>query len=61
MKERNPRELLAGLVKQMGTQSAVAKSLGIGESYMSDLLNGRREFSDEMLAKLGLRRVVVAA
>lgn len=61
MKERDPREALMALVKQMGTQTAVARSLGIGDSYLSDLLHGRRDFSDEMLAKLGLRRVVVAA
>lgn len=61
MKERNPHDALMALVKQHGTQHAAAKALGVGDVYVSDLLNGRRKFSDEMLAKLGLRRIVVAA
>lgn len=61
MKERNPHDVLAALVRQHGTQHAVAEVLGLSDVYVSDLLKGRRTFSDEVLAKLGLRRVVVAA
>ncbi len=52
---------LRALVETHGTQRAVAKRLGYSEVYVSDLLAGRRAFSDAMLAKLGLRRTIVAA
>lgn len=61
MKERDPHAVLTELVKQCGTQSAAAERLGVSRMFVTDLLLRRRKFSDEMLAKLGLRRVVVAA
>lgn len=48
------------LIRKLGTQKAVAEQLGCSSVYVSDLVNGRRDFSDQMLAKLGLRRTVVA-
>jgi plasmid maintenance system antidote protein VapI len=55
--QRRLRDVLA----QHGTQTKAAQSLKISQSYFNDLLAGRRDFSDAMLAKLGLRRAVVEA
>ena len=55
------RARLKTLVEQAGSQRAAAREIGVGESYIGDLLHGRRKFSDFMLAKLGLRRTVIAA
>ena len=51
---------LRAIVKQEGTQRAAALKLGISQGQLFDLLKGNRGFSDQMLAKLGLRRTVVA-
>lgn len=60
MDETNPRHMLRQLVSQYGTQKAAAMSLGISQPYLSDLMKGRRTFSDKILKKLGLRSVVVS-
>lgn len=60
MDETNPRHILRQLVEQYGTQKAAAMSLGISQPYLSDLMKGRRTFSDKILKKLGLRSVVVS-
>ena len=57
--EIEPREALRKFVALHATQREAALALGIGESYLSDLLLNRRDFSDAMLEKLGLRRIVV--
>lgn len=36
----------------------VARLLGISPSYLSDIINGRREISDKLARKLGCRRKV---
>jgi hypothetical protein len=61
MKEIDPLERLRRFVGEHETQRAAADALGISGPYLSDLLNGRREFSEPILQKLGLRRVVVGA
>ena len=50
---------LRAIVKAEGSQKAAANRLGCGAVYVGDLLRGRRAFSDQMLAKLGLRRTVI--
>ena len=57
----DPRALLARLVEEAGSQKAVAKRLGITQQYIGDLLAGQRTFSDRILDKLGLTRVIVKA
>ena len=52
---------LRALLAQHGTQQKTAAALGISQQYLSDLLLERREFSEVMLTKLGLKRVVVAS
>jgi plasmid maintenance system antidote protein VapI len=61
MKEIDPRVALAAFIKRHKTQAAAAEALGVSRPYLSDIVNGRRDFSDAVLEKLGLRRVVVAA
>jgi DNA-binding transcriptional regulator YdaS (Cro superfamily) len=57
--EKNPQHHLERLVDELGSQAAAAQALGIGPSYFGDLLRGRRNVSDRVLTKLGLRRIVV--
>lgn len=52
---------LRKVVEQTGTQTAAAEQLGLTQGEVSILLAGRRAFSDETLAKLGLRRTVIEA
>lgn len=59
MPEVDPRGVLYNYVDKYPTQAAAAKALGITPAYLSDLVNGRRDLSDKMLTKLGLRRTVV--
>lgn len=51
---------LRAVITEAGSQRNAAAKLNIAESYLSDLLRGRRSFSDAMLEKLGLRRTVIA-
>jgi hypothetical protein len=57
----DPVKALRRLVKTLGTQRSAAAGLGISVNYFSDLINGRRDCSDRILAKLKLKRVIVAA
>ena len=45
---------------QVGSQKELAGLLGISPQYLSDLLRGRRQFSERMLNKLSLTRIVVS-
>jgi plasmid maintenance system antidote protein VapI len=49
------------MTEELGGQVNVAKQLGISQVYVSDLLNRRRDFSDQMLDRIGLRRTVIKA
>lgn len=59
MQEVNPTQQLHKFAARFPTQQAAAAALGISGPYLSDLLQGRRDVSDAILAKLGLRRIVV--
>ena len=61
MKEVDPIKALNAFVSKHKTQAAAADALGVSRPYLSDIINGRRDFSDAILERLGLRRVVVAA
>ena len=61
LREVDPVERLRELVGRHDTQREAAAALAISGAYLSDLLNGRREFSPAILERLGLRRIVVAA
>jgi plasmid maintenance system antidote protein VapI len=55
----NPAERLQAFVAKYPTQRSAAEALEISGPYLSDLLSGRREISDAILARLGLGRIVV--
>lgn len=57
----DPLTRLRRVVRRQGSQRQAAQSLDVGQSYISDLLRGRRTPSVAVLAKLGLRRVIVQA
>lgn len=59
MRTKDPLVVLKAFVSQHPSQTAAARALGISQAYLNDLLWGRRTFSEPMLAKLGLRRLVV--
>jgi transcriptional regulator with XRE-family HTH domain len=44
--------------KEAGTQKALAERLGISESYLADVLGGRKDPGEAILEPLGLERVV---
>jgi hypothetical protein len=48
-------------VRKAGSQKEAAEALGISAQYLNDLLQGRRGASDNVLEKLGLKRIVVRA
>ena len=50
---------LQKFVDQFETQQEAATALGIKPSYLSDLVHMRRDISDNILKKLGLRRQIV--
>ena len=47
------------LIEQSGTQAAVAERLQISQSYLSDILKGKRGLSSALLQKLGFVEIVV--
>lgn len=49
---------LERMAKQDGSQKALAGALGVSESYLSDVILGRREPGDKLLDAMGLERVV---
>ena len=52
-------EELKRLVEIKGSKKAAAEALDIHPSYLGEILNGTRELSDNVLAKLGYTKVVV--
>lgn len=54
-----PLTALKTLVKREGSQKDAARTLGISQAYLSDILNQRRDFSDRLLRLLGFRRMIV--
>jgi predicted transcriptional regulator len=52
-------ELIKRMVRDEGSQIAVAKKLDITPSFLSDILRGRRTIPDSVAQKLGYRRVVM--
>jgi transcriptional regulator with XRE-family HTH domain len=54
-----PDEFIAFLRKKQGsmTQQDFAQAIGVSQSYLSDIYQGRRSLqNDEILAKLGVKR-----
>jgi transcriptional regulator with XRE-family HTH domain len=61
MKPVDATARLRAFAEQYETQEEAARALGISGAYLSDLLRNRRTWSDAMLEKLGLTRIVVEA
>lgn len=59
MIKKDAIEELKRVIAEQGGQAGAAKVLDVNQSMISDLVNGRRNFSENMLRKLGLARVVV--
>lgn len=53
-----PVDALRRLVRELGSQKAVAKKLGFTPSFINDVLQGRREMTEALASKLGYKRVV---
>ena len=52
-------QTLRAYVKQCGTQARAAKRLKISQPYLSDILSGKRNLSDPVLLRIGLKRSIV--
>lgn len=57
MKTCDPLEILRALCAK-SNQKQVAAELGVSQSYLSDVLLGRKEPGESILQPLGLRRVI---
>ncbi len=55
----DPQRALASLILRHGSQQAAAEAIGISASYFSELVLGRKTYSDRLLAALGLERIIV--
>jgi hypothetical protein len=59
MREIDPVGALWKHVDKHPNRTEAARALGIKPAYLSDLLTGRRGFSDNVLFALGLRKAIV--
>lgn len=50
--------ILQGRRAALGSQKAVADSLGVSQQYVCDVLNGRREPGKKMLTALGFSKEI---
>jgi hypothetical protein len=57
--EHDLRDELSAAVEREGTQTALARDLGISGVYLGDVLHGRRGISEKLAGKLGWRKVTV--
>lgn len=55
----NVQKIIAETVQIEGSQKKAAERLGISPQYLNDILRGRREISEAVANKYGLRRVVI--
>lgn len=60
-KQIDPVAELRRVVQESGSQSEAARRLEVSGVYVHDLLSGKRGFSKRMLAKLGLRAIIIKA
>lgn len=52
-------ELVRRAAQEAGSQKALAERIGVSESYVSDVIRGRRGASEALMRKLGLKAVTV--
>jgi len=53
----DPRKALKHYVAQFARQKDAARSLGISQQFLSQMLLRRADISDRILRKLGIKRV----
>ncbi len=58
MTEADVIKRLRAEIVRVGSQKAIAMLYQVTDSYISDVLNGRRDIGPAILAGLGLERVV---
>lgn len=51
------RARLSTAVRDLGSQKALAEKAGVSQTYLCDVLRGRREPGERLLAAIDLRRV----
>lgn len=51
------RARLSAVVRELGSQRALARRAGVSEPYLCDVLRGRRSAGDRLLAAIDLIRV----
>ena len=56
----DPHERLRAFVETVGSQTAAAQQLGVSGPYLNRMVHGRQPVTARVLARLGLRKVVVA-
>ena len=56
LKTQSPLDTLERVVSKYRNREEAAKAIGISESYLNDLIHERRDFSDQMLERIGLKR-----
>jgi plasmid maintenance system antidote protein VapI len=55
--EKDMVEMLRDYIRERGTQKMAAQSLGISSPFLSDILLGKREVSDNVARKLGFSKI----
>ncbi len=55
MDKKAVRKRLREEIKKVKTQQAWGKKFGFSRMYVSDMVNGRRDFSERVLKVLGLK------
>lgn len=58
MTEQEVIERLRAAIEQAGSQQAFADAFGFTAGYVSDVLRGKRDLADRILAAIGVERVV---
>lgn len=58
MNDDDVRRLLRKEAEKLGSQRALARSLGLSAAFVSDVLRGNRAPSGPLLDLLGLERIV---
>jgi hypothetical protein len=56
MTDADPRKRLNAAYNEAGSYRALGIKLGLSPAFLCDVRNGRRGFSDTLLARLGLKK-----
>lgn len=59
MSDIDPVSVLEAAIERAGSQNQLSRQTGLPQGYLSQVLRRKRPASDELLAALGLERVVV--